>query len=137
MLLTLLVAGMIAAKEPDIIITEPPAPSAKGAETFIVCGRLEVRIGYRNVWRKGVPVLEGRMSYSGQGKSMAGVLDNIKPQLNSIHRVDLSCTNIDEVEAHISAGLSDDKGYRRFVLGINQKLEITVKTEEMTLDEFD
>lgn len=137
MLLSLLVAGLVAAKEPDIILTERPVPSVVGAENFITCGRLEVRIAYRNVWQRGVPVLEGRMIYAGHAKSMAGVLDDIKPQVNSIHRIDLSCAGDDHVEAQISADLPDDKGYRRWRLNINQKLEVAVATEEMTLEEFD
>jgi hypothetical protein len=137
MLLSLLAAGWVAANEPDIILTERPVPSVEGAEKFITCGRLEVRIAYRNVWQRGVPALEGRMTYAGHAKSMAGVLDSIKPQLNSIYRVDLSCAGVDEVDAQISADLPDDKGYRRWLLNINQKLEVTVATEEMTLEEFD
>jgi len=136
MLLTFLIAGMVAVKEPDIILIGRPVPTVEGARKFITCGRLEVSIEYRNVWQKGVQLLDGRMSYARQGESMADVLDSIKPQLNSIYRVDLACANIDEVEAQISADLPDG-GYRRWVLKINQRLEVTVKTEEMTFDEFD
>ncbi len=137
MLTILLVVGMLAANEPDIILTERPVPSAEGAEKFITCGRLEARLEYQNVWQRGVPVLEGRMSYSGHGESLASVLDDIKPQLNSIYKIDLECLKIDEIEARISGDLAGDKGYRRWVLTIDQKLDVAVRIEELSFNDLD
>lgn len=134
MFVEMIIGGLLASQDSDLIIIGRPTPESYGASVYMTCTRLEVEVEYHNSVERGVQKLKGQAKYARQGKSFNDALAEVKSRSRAVYDVDLSCEAENEIAIAIKT-TTEGGEQQTWHLIVNQMLEVEVKGPQTVSEE--